>query len=295
MQVLPSTADAPPECCICLEEICNDCVVKLDCNHVFHTTCLNQWVGFSRNGSSSLIACPLCRASYRVEAAATAASDQLQFLPAGPGEHAAHSSSNTSTRDGYHAGADESEVDALASTVGVLTLIKFCRRRRIIMVITGIDILVGLLRMLVSQRSESVMIDSALQVAASSYGFFGAVYLRSMYLMVYFVICLNSTALRFVSPCAYLNNHFPFDVTASAALNATAVNALNATADGQGYPRGEPVLLILLVLALSFGVQAWIAWITFRLRADILKFRRALERRFLVRLQPPTQLQQQQP
>ena len=43
------------ECSICLEEFkINEELIKIDCNHYFHSQCINDWIKF--NGS-----CPLCR------------------------------------------------------------------------------------------------------------------------------------------------------------------------------------------------------------------------------------------
>ena len=41
-------------CPVCLENLENDEVVKMRCDHVYHTVCLYTWLNHSRN-------CPMCR------------------------------------------------------------------------------------------------------------------------------------------------------------------------------------------------------------------------------------------
>lgn len=241
-----------PECSICLEEICNGCSVTLECNHVFHSGCLNMWVDYSTKGS--LIDCPLCRATYRVDTQQGQETfENTRYLP----------TSSVDVSD--ERVVRESVESTVESTVSLITLIKFYRKRQIIMVITGMDIIVGLIRMALVTDSHSILIDSAFQVMVSSYGFFGAVYMRSGYLLIYFTMCVMSTILRFLSLVTYVQG------------NVDVVHGLVSS---------EHTLLIVAIMSLSMIVQGWITYITYRLRHDILEFREAFVHRFYVRVHP---------
>lgn len=49
------------ECVICLEEIPNHIkIYDLDCKHVFHIECIEQWKNYGTT-------CPLCRADIKIE------------------------------------------------------------------------------------------------------------------------------------------------------------------------------------------------------------------------------------
>ena len=50
-----------PECAICLENIHQKDATLTKCNHVFHTTCLDNWL----SKPTSRLACPKCRAKIR--------------------------------------------------------------------------------------------------------------------------------------------------------------------------------------------------------------------------------------
>mmetsp|Transcript_47436 Transcript_47436/g.88764 ORF Transcript_47436/g.88764 Transcript_47436/m.88764 type:complete len:283 (+) Transcript_47436:39-887(+) len=50
-----SPKDVPAECALCLDEyVPGDCVTRLNCFHVFHTACLDPWLG--KNAT-----CPSCK------------------------------------------------------------------------------------------------------------------------------------------------------------------------------------------------------------------------------------------
>ena len=51
------------ECSICLEEINDDSSSSLECNHVFHDYCIEEWAKVSRKSRNENIewVCPLCR------------------------------------------------------------------------------------------------------------------------------------------------------------------------------------------------------------------------------------------
>ena len=240
-----SESDDILECSICMDTICKNDYMTLDCTHIFHKECLAKWVGYSNKGGS-LIDCPLCRATYKVREC----TDHTQFLPA-------------TDYDIVH----QAVPDTLDTTVSVMTLIKFYKRRQIIMMITLIDILVGFIRILVSNQSYSIMFDSILQILVSSYGFFGAMYLRSYYLMLYFVICIMSTAIRFLTLLTYLHNN----VNVGALLEHSAIL--------ESSPNTVSGMFVFFLVA-SVIMQGWIAYITYRLRKDIIYFRQAFVQRF---------------
>ena len=50
-----------PECAICLENIHQEDATLTKCNHVFHSTCLDNWL----SKPTSRLACPKCRAKIR--------------------------------------------------------------------------------------------------------------------------------------------------------------------------------------------------------------------------------------
>ena len=277
----PPDTVTPPECSICLEEICDGYHLALDCNHAFHTECLKRWVGHS--AKDSLINCPLCRAYYRVERGPllrrgtgdTSSSDRLEFLPTGappPG-----------SRPSRVLGPDP-EGAAVESTVSTLTLIKFYRKRQIIMWITGFDIFVGLMRVLAFGHDQAILLDCMMQIACSAYGFFGAIGLRSCYLLIYFGICINSTMLRGVALFAYMQDNV-LGPAASGGGNRTHGNTTDITGPRHG-DAPVHVLFIVAILWLSFLVQAWIAYITIRLRADVIRFRELFRHRLFLRVAP---------
>lgn len=59
-----STVDSvPPEkgiCTICIENIENACM-SLDCGHVFHPTCYNDYMMYEFTHNKKCITCPVCR------------------------------------------------------------------------------------------------------------------------------------------------------------------------------------------------------------------------------------------
>lgn len=57
-----------PECAICLENIHQTDATLTKCNHVFHTTCLDNWL----SKPTSRLACPKCRAKIRKTSSASA-------------------------------------------------------------------------------------------------------------------------------------------------------------------------------------------------------------------------------
>lgn len=55
------SVDLSDDCSICLEKyIKNDKCVRLNCSHVFHKRCLNEWFK-NRIDKSEELNCPLCR------------------------------------------------------------------------------------------------------------------------------------------------------------------------------------------------------------------------------------------
>ena len=44
------------ECSICVEPLNNSFAIKLNCDHIFHDKCLQEWLKKSKNKD-----CPLCR------------------------------------------------------------------------------------------------------------------------------------------------------------------------------------------------------------------------------------------
>ena len=244
------------ECCICLDTINEEDYISLDCNHIFHKECLSKWVGYSNK--RSLIDCPLCRATYKVGKS----SDNTQplythFLPVSDDDISNEDDSNT-----------------LDTTVSVITMIKFYRRRQIILMITSIDIFVGFMRMIFSNQSHSIIIDSMLQILTSSYGFFGAMYLRSYYLMLYFVICIMSTAIRFLTLLTYLHD------------NVNVGRLVEQSVIPESPPNTVTGMLV-FILVISVIAQGWITYITYRLRKDIIYFREAFVQRFDIMVATP--------
>ena len=57
-----------PECAICLDIIDQKDATLTKCNHVFHTTCLDNWL----SKPTSRLACPKCRAKIRKTSSASA-------------------------------------------------------------------------------------------------------------------------------------------------------------------------------------------------------------------------------
>lgn len=55
------SVDLSDDCSICLEKYRkNDKCIKLDCSHIFHKKCLNEWFK-NRIDKSEELNCPLCR------------------------------------------------------------------------------------------------------------------------------------------------------------------------------------------------------------------------------------------
>ena len=57
-----------PECAICLENIHQEDATLTKCNHVFHSTCLDNWL----SKPTSRLACPKCRAKIRITSSTSA-------------------------------------------------------------------------------------------------------------------------------------------------------------------------------------------------------------------------------
>ena len=56
--------DLSDDCSICLEKYKkNDKCIKLDCSHIFHKKCLNEWFK-NRIDKSKELNCPLCRNNF---------------------------------------------------------------------------------------------------------------------------------------------------------------------------------------------------------------------------------------
>lgn len=56
--IIYEIGSSPRECSICLEEfIGNTQLIQLNCNHMYHPDCINNW--FQRQSS-----CPLCRCEF---------------------------------------------------------------------------------------------------------------------------------------------------------------------------------------------------------------------------------------
>ena len=52
--------ETPKNCSICLEEyLLDDKIIRIKCNHIFHTNCLEQWNIISTK-PSNIVRCPLC-------------------------------------------------------------------------------------------------------------------------------------------------------------------------------------------------------------------------------------------
>ena len=70
-------------CSICLEEIKeNEIVTKLECNHVFHEECINEWANVSgkQRQDNMIWECPLCRYTIRSDNPMEMETDTIRYL-----------------------------------------------------------------------------------------------------------------------------------------------------------------------------------------------------------------------
>ena len=59
-ELIKNNNDPPENCSICLEDyLLEDNIIRIKCNHIFHTNCLEQWNIISTK-PSNIVRCPLC-------------------------------------------------------------------------------------------------------------------------------------------------------------------------------------------------------------------------------------------
>lgn len=59
--------DETHECCVCMQAIAPEHASSLEgCGHLFHTSCILQWLGVAGQGGGGGRQCPLCRAPSTV-------------------------------------------------------------------------------------------------------------------------------------------------------------------------------------------------------------------------------------
>lgn len=143
--------------------------------------------------------------------------------------------------------------------------------------ITGFDILVSFIRMCMTSHLQTMVFESVMQIMVSSYGFLGAMYMKTCYLAVYFAICMISTIIRLVCLYTYVMHPYGFGDD----ISWVTINGTNTEEPATEHVNGVYMMVTMLLLS-AFLMQWWIAHITYYLRQDILKFQHVVRHRIFV-------------
>ena len=164
------------DCSICLESLNTNKheITTLHCGHMFHERCIVQWGSLNQN----VMECPLCRAKYNIQPNA------IMYI------HNEQENNNNVT-----------STDNIGYIINRLTLIKFTKRRIIIMSFTLMDILFGLIHLVISGHISNIF-----GMCISVWGYIGAKWLRVDYLIGYLSICIFKSFILTLTAGEYIYN-----------------------------------------------------------------------------------------
>lgn len=158
------------DCSICIESLNTNKheITTLQCGHMFHHKCITQWA----NSNQNVMECPLCRAKYNIEP------NTILYIDTEPQNE-----------------------NMVGNIINRLIIIKFTKRRFIIMSFTMIDIIFGMIHMVISGH-----ISIVIGICMSLWGYLGAKLLRIDYLVGYLSICVFKTIIMILTATEYIHN-----------------------------------------------------------------------------------------
>ena len=164
------------DCSICLDPLNTNKhkITTLQCGHMFHENCIVQWANLNQN----VMECPLCRAKYNIEP------NTILYI--------------------HQEQQDENNINSshtVGNIINRLIIIKFTKRRFIVMSFTMIDIIFGMIHMAISGH-----ISNVIGICVSLWGYLGAKWLRIEYLVGYLTICIFKTIILILTAAEYIHN-----------------------------------------------------------------------------------------